>query len=256
MEKLKLIVIVSFGLLLNTSFGQSKISIEKGDEAFNRKDYDRAISIYSEIVNTQSSENTYYAFYKRAYCFYELNELDKTKSDILNALKVNKKHEQYKFIKGNSYWLYYLVDRQDGMTKKSLKFLKKAARYYDSSLLYSTKGYAECFLGKYKKSLKSLTKAILLDPNNAWAYNNRALSYLKLNKTDLARMDVDQSIRMDEKNPYAYKNSALIYISKQDYDSACRDIKKAESLELSKRMTGNDLEDLLKLKQAYCESSK
>lgn len=241
-------------LLLNYSYGQEISNLEKAQITFKKGDYNKAISLYTEIINSQDPEEKYVAHYGRAYCYYELKIYDNAEVDIVNALRIKKKNKDYNFIKGSSYWLYYLTERKHGITSKSLKFLRKATKYNQSSLLFSTKGYAECFLGKYKASLKSLKKAIQLDNNNAWAYNNRALVNLKLNNLDLARADVNKSIQIDDKNPYAYKNSALIYISLEDFDSACHEINIAEGLGLSKRMTGNDLEELNKLRQKFCET--
>ncbi|MEI6851376.1 MAG: hypothetical protein WCL06_00980 [Bacteroidota bacterium] len=253
----KTAIIILFLLFVASGFAQVLTDMEKGRQAYNDGDYEKALAIFTKMLDSNTTENVYMVYYERGYCYKELKQWDKAKSDMLKALQVIEGQEDYNFIKGNSYWLYYLIARKDGITPAAVAYLDTATLYYQSSALYSTLGYADCYIDRYKEALKNLDIAIQMDAGNAWAYNNRALVRIKQHKIKKARIDVDKSIQLDDKNPYAYKNSALIYIAHKDYESACREITKAENTAFTRKMTGNDLpQELKELREKYCDGSK
>jgi tetratricopeptide (TPR) repeat protein len=249
-------IVILFLILVAPGFAQVLTNMQKARQANDDGDFEKAISIYTQIINAPTTENIYMVLYERAGCYKELKEWDKAKTDMLKAMEIKEGQDDYNFIKGNCYWMYYLIARKDGITPDAVTYLDTALLYLRSTYLYSTKGYAECYLGRYKEALQCLDIAIEIDGSNAWAYNNRATVRIKQHKIKKARKDVDISIQLDDKNPYAYKNSALIYIAHKDYESACREIEKAENTAFTRKMTGNDLpQELKELRQKYCDRS-
>jgi len=251
--KKSFVFVIFIILTLNNIYAQNFITVTKANIAYDEGDCEKAIPLFSELIDDESKFEKYLYYYLRADCYYRLENYENAENDIKKALKVKKNNPSYDLIKGNGNWLYYLVERKDGITKKALRHLRKAPKYVPSSILYATIAYAECDLGLYKASLKSLDQAYLLNPNNSWIFNNRALVYLNLNKLDLARSEVNRSIQIDNQNPYAFKNSALIYIAEGMIDSACNDLKIAKELKITEIMTGNDLEEIDSLILKYCE---
>lgn len=249
---MKKIIILLTILILNNCYSQSIIYLEKARNAVIQENYESAILYFNEALSVINTTEKYMVYLERAVCYYELKDYANAELDIKKALKVNKKCREYKYLKTNSYWLYYQVERKNGITKKSIKYLKKATKYSQSTDLYSTLGYAECYLGKYKSALKNLNKALEIDSTNSFAHNNLGLVYLNLNQLDLARIEVNKSIQLDNQNPYAYKNSALIYIAEGNIESACVEINKAKEIKIPADMTGNDLEELDTLMKKYC----
>lgn len=246
--------IIFFLLFLNFSYSQSPTKLSIAQTEFANKNYDKAIELYTQIIESPASEDKCDAFHRRAYCYYKQKKNANAKSDVKKSLKVKKRNKNYSKIKGSSYWLYSLIISREGTTPKSLKLLKKSSQYIQSSLLYSTIGFDEIYLGKYQDAIKSLNTSIQLNKNNAWAYSNRALAYLKLNEIELARIDVTKSIKLDNQNPFAYKHSALIYIAIGDNESACIELDKAAKLQTSFRMADHKLEEIALLKKEYCEN--
>jgi tetratricopeptide (TPR) repeat protein len=70
-------------------------------------------------------------------------------------------------------------------------------------------------------------QAILLDPKDAGAYNNRANAYAAKGDYDRAIKDYDQAILLDPKNDIAYNNRGLAHAAKGDYDRAIADYNQA-----------------------------
>ncbi len=243
--------ILTLFLFINTISGQ--FPSEKINTNPELKKYEEDLRYYTEYINSGQKDRIHYIYYHRAYSHYKLNNFNRAIRDVEKALTIEKKHQDYTFIKGNSYWLLYSINSKKDKDGNHIKYLKKATKYLNTSLLYSTLGYAQCASKRYKSALKNLNIAIELAPENPAAYNNRALTYLGMNKVNLALADVNKSIKMYGENPYAYKNRALISIALKDYDAACTDIKKAETLEVKGRMSGTDLDELEEIREKACK---
>lgn len=239
-------------LHLATCFGQNSTDLVIADFEFDNGNYHQAIGLYSIVIESKNRPDRFEAYYGRACCYNALEEDKKAIADVKKALKVNKGNIYYESIKGNSYWLYSNIVSREKSSKKSLKLLKKSARYIQTSLLYSTIGFDEIYLGKYDDAIKSLETAIQLDKNNAFAYSNRSLGYLKLEKFELAREDVTRAIELDNTNPFAYKHSAMIYLALGNSDSACKELEKASVLPTGGRMTDHYLEEIDELRKEHC----
>lgn len=243
-----------FILSLNICYGQLSGTYNAAQSAFEDGNYTKAIELFSEIINVESADEHFSALYSRAYSYYFQENYSLAKADLKKALKINSVHPDYKLIKGCSYWLFSNIISKKKSKHKSLKLLKKASLYLQTSLLYSSIGYEEIQLKKYEDALNSLNTSIKLDENNAYAYSNRALAYLKLNKLDLALNDINISLKLDDENSYAYKHRALIFIALKDYESACNDLNKAIEDESEMIGTKNHMNEIENLKKKYCQN--
>ena len=66
-------------------------------------------------------------------------------------------------------------------------------------------------LKQWDKAIADYSKAIELDPKNAWALSNRANIYSQLKQWDKAIADYTKAIELDPKNAWAVFNRANIY---------------------------------------------
>jgi tetratricopeptide (TPR) repeat protein len=239
---------------MNLSFGQVSKYFNSAEKAFENKNYMYASNLYTTILKEKEVTNRHYIFYKRAFCFYILKNYKKAKSDIKKAWKIKRNDVQYNWVKGNSCWIYARINSKLDKKKKSLKYLKKASSYIQSSLLYSTIGFKEIQLKQYENALININRAIQLDKTNAYAFSNRALVYIKLSELDKARADIIKSIQLDASNPYVYKHSAMVYIKLKAFEKACLELNKAKDLGyigFGNESDSNDVENLIK---EYCNS--
>ena len=69
-------------------------------------------------------------------------------------------------------------------------------------------------------AIEKYNAAIKLNPNNSFAYNNRALAYYYSNNFEAALTDYANAIQIDPKLVQAYVNRGLIYMSLQNYNQA------------------------------------
>jgi tetratricopeptide (TPR) repeat protein len=81
------------------------------------------------------------------------------------------------------------------------------------------------------RAIQDYDEAIRLDPNSAWAFDNRGLAYVKKGQIDRALQDYDQAIRVNPKFAVAYVNRGDALRSKGRYDRAIADFDQAVALE-------------------------
>lgn len=250
MKLIQLILFISYSYF---SFSQSEEIYERAQKHFGSDEFELAIDQYSKIISLKDSFYLPLAYYGRASSYIEIEKFSKAKTDAKCAIKESKSHIYSSWIKGSSLWSLSMIKSRKKSNEKSLQLLKEASQYMETTLLYTTIGFEEIYLGKYDDAIISLNYSIKLDSNNSWAYNNRALAYLKLEKLEKAMADVNKSISMDNQNPFAFKHRALIYIEQGELNLACNDLTEASTLSLLERMSDQRIEEIDKLIQNYCK---
>ncbi len=78
--------------------------------------------------------------------------------------------------------------------------------------------------------INSLSSAIERNPNNASAYANRGLAYLKLSEYKSAITDFSTAIKLDPSIKECYANRGHAYLDLEQYYLAKKDFKKFLSL--------------------------
>ena len=96
---------------------------------------------------------------------------------------------------------------------------------------YILRGFAYDRKGNLEHSIADFTKAIMLDPKNALAYENRGLAYSAQGEQDRAIRDYDQQLQLEPKNASGYINRGLAYRRKGDVDQAITDYNEAIALD-------------------------
>ena len=87
--------------------------------------------------------------------------------------------------------------------------------------------------GKYDDAIADYDKAIALNPNHAYAYNNRAVAYGIKGDLDRAIADLDKAIALNPNDATAYTIRGNAYYVKGDYDRAIADYRKALEIDPS-----------------------
>jgi tetratricopeptide (TPR) repeat protein len=95
---------------------------------------------------------------------------------------------------------------------------------------YYNRGIAYNKLKNYSSAIKDYTKAIELNPNDADAYNNRGLVYTHLKKDDLAIKDYNKAIELNSNDANAYLGRGYSYSKIKNYELSIKDYKKAIEL--------------------------
>lgn len=229
-----------------------QIKFDLANQKLERGYYKEAIADFTDLLDEENKDFNHLFYYGRAYSYYNKGNNKLAVKDLKKVYQAKDSLNGSNITKGNSYWLEALIVANGTPSKKSVKLLKKASNYIQSSLLYSTIGYDQVFIKKTDEAIVSLNKAIELDSKNAWAYSNMALAYLRKKELTKARTYIMQSISIDNKNPFVYKHSGMILIEIGDISAACEELQKAKNLELENRMNKTGLSEIDRLIEKHC----
>ena len=95
---------------------------------------------------------------------------------------------------------------------------------------YNDRGTTYDALQKYPEAIADYNKAIQLNPQDAVAYNNLGIAYHKLQKYPEAIADYNKAIQLNPQYAQAYYNRGNIYYDLQKYPEAIADYTKAIEL--------------------------
>jgi tetratricopeptide (TPR) repeat protein len=85
--------------------------------------------------------------------------------------------------------------------------------------------------GKLDSAFYWVSKALELRPNQPYFLNNRGYFKLKAGNIEAADEDINLSIRLDADNAWAYRNKGLIYMAQERYQEAIRNLKVASEMD-------------------------
>jgi tetratricopeptide (TPR) repeat protein len=92
--------------------------------------------------------------------------------------------------------------RNEDLTYNAHKKVKVEDNNGEIPVIYNNRGYAKYKLGLHDEALKDINTSIDMLPDNSYAYRNRALVYLAINKKDLACEDISKSISLNFTKSY------------------------------------------------------
>ena len=104
--------------------------------------------------------------------------------------------------------------------------------------------------------LKTINKAIKLNPNYANAYNHRGEAYRIKNMVDHAVKDYTTAIGLDSKLVAAFNNRGIAYDSKKEFDLAIEDYNKAIELNPALAVAFNNRGNTYRKKRDFTQSKK
>jgi tetratricopeptide (TPR) repeat protein len=84
-------------------------------------------------------------------------------------------------------------------------------------------GIAALNRGEYDLAIVYLDDAISMNPDDGWAYYNRAQAYVAKGEYEMAILDYSEAIRVDPTDGLAFNNRGAAYSRKADYDRAISD---------------------------------
>ncbi|MCR3759756.1 tetratricopeptide repeat protein [Clostridium felsineum] len=206
-----------------TITNKEKKMLELADKKFNNKEFDKAISIYKEMI-----KNDYYyiewAYGSIAYCYDCLENYNESLVYYDKALKNNKdsviymnkgfalqaleKHKEAienfdKSIKIKPCKEAYVfkADSQGRIKnfKEAIECCNEALKLDENyDVPYNRKGQFLYEIGELKEAKRMFLKAISLNPDYADAYYNLALAHMKLDDLKLSIKYLNKSIKLDE----------------------------------------------------------
>ncbi|MCV2484680.1 tetratricopeptide repeat protein [Flavobacterium sp. SH_e] len=116
------------------------------------------------------------------------------------------------------------ITTSDKVNKNSISENKEALKYYYLGIEESKKE-------NYKEAIEYYKKAVKIDPNFAFAYDNMGISYRKLEKYDLAIDAYEKSLKIDPNGMMPLQNIAVAYSYKKDYKNAVKAYERIAKIE-------------------------
>ncbi len=212
-----------------------------------------ALSSYNQALLCQ--QNFTNALYNRARVFYELRNYSNALSDIDRVNKVFPDSSTIHFMRGliqvglQEYVLaiasFQNAHLKDSMNAEVLVNLGSAFYYTndfataesylskaleinpDEAFAYNTRSLIETERGDYQHALELINTAISLADQNPYLINNRGYIHLLLGDLEKGQQDINTSIKLDTENAWAYRNKGIYYLKTEQYEDAVRLLKQA-----------------------------
>ncbi len=102
----------------------------------------------------------------------------------------------------------------------------------DTSAL-NNRGYTLNLLERYPEAIEDFDEAIRIEPDGAYAFNNRGLAKIKLGMTEEGLADIRHSLALEENNSYAYRNLGIYHFDRGEFSQALELFMKAHELDSS-----------------------
>lgn len=119
----------------------------------------------------------------------------------------------------------------EGNYEKAIEyFVKELEREPNNYYAWFNKALCETRLGEHEKSIKDFSRAIELEPDYYKAYMNRAIVKSNLTDYESALLDLNQSLEIDENYAWAYYHRGIINEYLENHDQACKDLTRAKEL--------------------------
>lgn len=141
----------------------------------------------------------------------EVNISVNTDEDSKEYKKYYYEFERYMMVNCNA--LKEKVATNEKQSSKSFSNDPKALEYYSS-------GLDEVKKENYKKAVKYFEKAVKIDPQFAFAWDNMGIAYRKLDDYDKALEAYQNSLAIDSNGLMPLQNIAVVYQYKKDYQKA------------------------------------
>ncbi len=153
----------------------------------------------------------------------EAKEGEDGKKNIDIAINVNPDSKEYKeyyyemerYLINNCKAIRDKIAANDKPGDKSLSENEQAQKYYNLGLEESKNEH-------YEKAIEYFKKAVVFDPEFAFAYDNIGISYRKLNKFDDAIEAYEKSLKIDPNGTMPLQNIAVAYQYKKEYKKAVK----------------------------------
>ena len=228
----------------------------EGNAAYKAKDFPEAIRLYSEAIEMDPREFTYYTnlaavhFEKKEYdtvielCDkvitmakeggYDFAKLGKAMARKANALFQKGLHDE-----SIAQYREALLEFNDYNIKEAMKRVQKekqkadALAYINPEIAeqHKEKGNEFFKAGNFPDALKEFDEGIKRDPTNKFLFSNRAFAYIKLMEPVQGLRDAEKAIEMDSQFVKAWARKGTCHQLQKEYHKAMEAFEKGLAID-------------------------
>jgi len=216
-----------------------------------KKDYDRAISDYSEVLRLgPTTETEVYkgngytigkvddysvmVYNNRGIMYIEKGNYDRAISDFNELIRLNPNEAATYNNRGVAYYKKEVYERAIADYTEAIRLNPNYAEAYKNRGLASysyqrelNDGYTILYKGYYNEAISDFTQAIQLGLKDVGVYFFRGTAYSNEGHNDKAISDFNEVIRLDPNDTLAYYQRGIAYNKKGDYNKAISDFTQA-----------------------------
>ena len=186
-------------------------------------------------INTNSESKEYKKYYYEIERYLMGNcDALKTKVKLNEKIKENSISNNPKAIE----WYYKGIDESENNNfENSIKFYKKAIKIDpDFAFAWDNMGVAYRRLEEYKKAINAYEKSLKIDPKGKTPLQNIAVVYLYTEEYDKSLEAYGELAEIDKNNPETFYGIGLVnYQYKKDYEKGLQNMCKAYNLYIKEK---------------------
>ena len=188
---------IYIALVVLTAFCSFNLYAQTAYDAYKKGDYQKSASLYSDMIN----KNTSYApgYYNRGLAYLGAGNISAAIDDFTAAIKLVPNNAQYYFARGMAYCHGSSTLDLIGVDtlETALKDFKKANELAPSADYLYSMGNVCISLEYYDQAEGYLTSAIKMTADNPTLYYARACAYFGLNDRKACRSDFEQFLQLN-----------------------------------------------------------
>lgn len=254
-----------------------KEKVEKALDFYNKGEYQKAIDIFSSVLETCQDNAELYN--NIALCYANLNDFDRAEKNYLKAQELNPKLAQVYINLADIYYRrkdmgngigllttgiceipdnlvlrhylarFYMEDARLDLAIDELEnILEKQPDNYD---VYYDLGRVHFELGNYASAIENFENVLTYKSENPWIYYYLGEAYEANDEIDKALSNYLKAIAHNDAFSPAYKKSAILFLARGDYDDALEYFEDYIKLDIPNEEIGkiNELIGRIKKKQ-------
>jgi len=174
---------------------------------------EKAIEKFKKVIELNSNYKNIY--YNLGNAYYRLKKFEEAKEALKNSIKKNSRIN-------SAYNLLGMIYQEQGEYRDAIDILIKGIKINENDLLLQSLGGIYVKLGMFGEAVKSLERALAINPENIGALNNLGGAYSGLKKYDEAIRTLKQIISRNDNNFKIRLNLALVYLEKGERNNATK----------------------------------
>ncbi|MGH9549467.1 MAG: tetratricopeptide repeat protein [Terriglobales bacterium] len=186
-------------------------TLSRGQSLLQSKHYGQAVTFYDAYL--QKHPATASAFEGRAQAYFGLKRPAEAGRDISQAIEIAPT--------GSAYRLRGTLEELGGNTRLALNDYRNATRINPNDVEAFREYAMLCHeLNRFVEAVDAWTKAIELEPKNAYFYERRGREYQKMDEDDKAYADAKKATILNPKDSWGFNLMGMIDDAHQRYPQA------------------------------------